>query len=189
MGTNVYALKKNLYNEELYSSYAEAAKNKDENLLKDINKQLLEAEAENEVHIGKRSGGWKFLFNHNKWQYYDYSRESIDNFLKSCYKIVNEYGEEMTPEEFWKEYVDDMSKGFNGEQYCNYELERAKAKEKGELEDKYNLFMTVYQAMNYYEESKKDDWHEEQYCTYNGKNQKIPYKKLNYRFSKSTEFF
>ena len=188
MGTNVYALRKNLYTDELYSMYNEAIKNRNDAKLDQINEELIKAKEENEIHIGKRSGGWKFLFDHNNWQYFDYTRESIDKFLKSCHKIVNEYGEEMTPEEFWKEYVDDMSDGMNGELYCKLELEKAYAKEEGKIEDKFDFYMTVSQARQHYEDGLKHNWYEAQICTYNGMNEEIPYDKLNYRFSYSTDF-
>lgn len=192
MGTNVYALKKNLYTNGLYQSYEKAIKKAikecNDVKLEQITIELLKETEENKIHIGKRSCGWKFLFNHNNWKYYDFSRESINNFLKSCYKIINEYDEEISLEVFWKEYVDDFKCGMNGEQYCNYELENAKAKEKGELKDKFNLYMSVNQAIKYYEDSKKHNWYEAQICTFGNKEQKIPYEKLDYRFSYSTEF-
>lgn len=64
-------------------------------------------------HIGKQSGGWQFLFAPNKsirvGCYDDYpnpwnnSLESLQKVLSdSNYQIRNEYGEILTPEEFWE---------------------------------------------------------------------------------------
>jgi hypothetical protein len=52
------------------------------------------------VHIGKRSGGWKFLWNFNKNMYYK-DKEELFQFLRSG-RIVNEYSEELDVEEFIK---------------------------------------------------------------------------------------
>ena len=50
------------------------------------------------VHLGKRSGGWKFLWNWNEEEYYKTKAELFE-FIRSG-KIVNEYGEQLDPEEF-----------------------------------------------------------------------------------------
>ena len=50
------------------------------------------------VHLGKRSGGWKFLWNWNKQKYYK-SKEELLDFVRSG-RIVDEYGEEISAEEF-----------------------------------------------------------------------------------------
>ena len=36
-----------------------------------------------DIHIGKRSGGWKFHWDHNYFQYYKPSKESLIEWLKS----------------------------------------------------------------------------------------------------------
>jgi len=53
------------------------------------------------VHIGKRSVGWAFLFDHNNWEFY----KDWDSFLTWCetVQIENEYGQEFTTEEFLEE--------------------------------------------------------------------------------------
>ena len=80
------------------------------------------------VHIGKRSGGWKFLWNPNwyeednghydtdtkEWipnptikKFYDLNRASILEFLKrDDVRLFDEYGEEYDPEEFMNEMQD-----------------------------------------------------------------------------------
>lgn len=50
------------------------------------------------VHLGKRSGGWKFCWNFHNNKYYS-SREELIQFVLSG-RVVDEYGEEMDPQEF-----------------------------------------------------------------------------------------
>lgn len=50
------------------------------------------------IHLGKRSGGWKFCWNFHNNQYYK-DKESLLNFIRSG-RVVDEYGEEMDVEEF-----------------------------------------------------------------------------------------
>jgi len=51
------------------------------------------------IHIGKSSGGWKFLFNHNNWEYYK-NIEELKNFI-SKNTLVDEYEREVSPTQFW----------------------------------------------------------------------------------------
>lgn len=62
------------------------------------------------VHLGKSSAGWQFSFQYNGGQYYK-SVEEMREWLKDK-TIVNEYGEEMTQEDFWL-LVESKSKGLN----------------------------------------------------------------------------
>lgn len=85
-----------------------------------------------EIHLGKRSCGWKFLWNpnwykmykgHTEWvdnenggktghwiedgydifKYYDLTKESIKNFIdREDVEIYDEYNEKQDKEEFWK---------------------------------------------------------------------------------------
>ena len=50
------------------------------------------------IHLGKRSGGWKFCWNFHDGKYYTNKIELLD-FIRSG-RIVNEYGEEQEIEEF-----------------------------------------------------------------------------------------
>jgi hypothetical protein len=50
------------------------------------------------IHLGKRSMGWKFCWNFHKDKYYN-DKESLLEFIRSG-RIVNEYGEEINVEEF-----------------------------------------------------------------------------------------
>lgn len=50
------------------------------------------------IHLGKRSSGWKFLWNWNDSKYYK-NKEELFAFIRSG-RVVNEYGEVMDQEEF-----------------------------------------------------------------------------------------
>ena len=50
------------------------------------------------IHLGKRSSGWKFCWNFHKDKYYD-DKESLLEFIRSG-RVVDEYGDEMNIEEF-----------------------------------------------------------------------------------------
>ena len=50
------------------------------------------------IHLGKRSGGWKFLWNFHKNKFYS-NKEELFNFIRSG-RVVDEYGDEMEVEEF-----------------------------------------------------------------------------------------
>ena len=52
------------------------------------------------VHLGKRSGGWKFCWNFNDNVHYS-NKEELLKFIRSG-RIVDEYGMEIDPEEFLK---------------------------------------------------------------------------------------
>ena len=84
-----------------------------DNVLSDIKSEILETgkvswelqdrldKLQNKrVHLGKRSSGWQFLWNHNNGEYYDLTFESIKEFLNKPGLIINEYGEEFTVEQF-----------------------------------------------------------------------------------------
>lgn len=83
-------------------------------------------EMNNEIHIGKRSCGWQFLFNHQNGAHFDpRSQDSLINWLKnSQYEIVDEYGDAYTFEEFWKmvtEWNANPRNIFNSETYTEWE--------------------------------------------------------------------
>ena len=50
------------------------------------------------IHLGKRSGGWKFCWNFHNNKYYS-NKEELLSFIRSG-RVVDEYGEEMNVEEF-----------------------------------------------------------------------------------------
>lgn len=55
-----------------------------------------------EIHIGKSSRGWQFLWDHNDCKYYQPTMASIEKFVtEQCGGIViDEYGDKFTWEEF-----------------------------------------------------------------------------------------
>lgn len=50
------------------------------------------------IHLGKRSSGWKFCWNFNDNKYYD-SKETLLEFIRSG-RVVDEYGTEEPVDEF-----------------------------------------------------------------------------------------
>jgi len=50
------------------------------------------------IHLGKRSSGWKFCWNFHDNKYYS-NKEELLSFIRSG-RVINEYSEELTPEEF-----------------------------------------------------------------------------------------
>lgn len=52
----------------------------------------------NSVHLGKRSSGWKFCWNFHDNKYYN-SKKELAQFVLGG-RVVNEYGEEIDPQEF-----------------------------------------------------------------------------------------
>ena len=50
------------------------------------------------IHLGKRSAGWKFCWNFNENKYYS-NKEELLSFIRSG-RIMDEYGEELNVEEF-----------------------------------------------------------------------------------------
>jgi hypothetical protein len=56
------------------------------------------------IHLGKRSMGWKFLWNFHDKKYYK-DKEELFSFIRSG-RIIDEYGEEIDQEEFIKMSVD-----------------------------------------------------------------------------------
>lgn len=90
MGTNYYAIPK-------LSDQKKAELHK---AIDDNDVQALRREAPEEIHIGKSSFGWVFLFNHHDWEHFEQSCESVHNWLKEQF-IYNEYGEKLSFDEFW----------------------------------------------------------------------------------------
>ena len=97
MGTNFYC--KRIPTQEQLNSIADLV----------VNKKIDEAidklhEVDKEIHICKRSYGWQIGFDHNNGEYYQPTRKSLEEFLSQPdIKIIDEYKNEYTYEEFWKE--------------------------------------------------------------------------------------
>ncbi|MEW1951054.1 hypothetical protein AB0280_17605 [Pseudarthrobacter sp902506025] len=54
---------------------------------------------EEEIHLGKSSGGWQFLFAYNDGDYYKDVHE-LKDWLKDK-TIIDEYGREVRHDDFW----------------------------------------------------------------------------------------
>ena len=68
------------------------------------------------IHLGKRSMGWKFLWNFHKNEYYS-NKEELFQFIKRG-RVVDEYGEEMDGDEFIKMALEwGQPDGLDGEKY------------------------------------------------------------------------
>ena len=69
------------------------------------------------IHIGKRSCGWKFLWNANDFKYFKPTKDSFERFLKSGL-IFDEYGQEFSYEEFIENEVGkSLDQGYDYESY------------------------------------------------------------------------
>lgn len=110
MGTNVY-MKRIPTESELNEIKARIDNRRFDDAIEFIN------QVRKEVHIGKRSGGWQFLFAPNP-DYYEENWDSINNFLhEPGWELINEYGDHLTPAEFKEEYVNDFADGYDSESY------------------------------------------------------------------------
>jgi len=70
-----------------------------------------------EVHIGKSSAGWQFMFNHNNWKYFKSTRDHLELFLKIC-NIKDEYDRAISYDDFW-EMVEMKKDAKADHQYCS----------------------------------------------------------------------
>ena len=77
----------------------------DEDKFHDVEEQFRELYVDTEIHLGKRSAGWKFLFNPNYEKYYPLTKEGLLNFLKQDNIII--YNEYFTCNNGKYEYSDD----------------------------------------------------------------------------------
>lgn len=92
MGTNFYIRKK----------IEEADKKAIQELLDKDDMEGVKNYAEehpNEIHIGKRSYGWKFLWDAHEFRYFEPTKESLHEFLRA-HDIYDEYGRKYTFEQF-----------------------------------------------------------------------------------------
>ena len=97
MGTNFYC--KRIPTQEQLNSIAKLV----------VSKQIDEAidklnEVNKRIHICKRSCGWQIGFDHNNGEYYQPTRKSLEEFLSQPDIVIfDEYNNEYTYDEFWKE--------------------------------------------------------------------------------------
>lgn len=117
MGTNYYW--RPLITEEEREALLEKTKNvKTLQEIKGFIYNDILKEREAEVHIGKSSCGWQFLFYLGIRKYtcgQSLKREDIDKWLRSGI-IVDEYGDEISADKFWQ-LVDTKKDGIDYNQY------------------------------------------------------------------------
>lgn len=83
---------------------------------------------DSDIHLGKRSAGWQFLWDHNDGKFYDLSLKDIHRFVKEeCGNVVyDEYGDVYSWEDFIKEEIGyclyQGEKYWNGESYNSWVL-------------------------------------------------------------------
>ena len=74
-----------------------------------------------EIHLGKRSAGWKFLFNPNYEKYYPLTREGLMNFLKREDVVI--YSEYFNGDDHVYGYTNDPDEPYNKNEYLNFGAE------------------------------------------------------------------
>ena len=117
MGTNFYA--RIIPKEEDKQKLIDAINNNQYDVIENLTSELYGRRDDysgigNEIHLGKRSGGWKFLWNPNVIKVWDseacdyaynyvypLTKEGITNFvMREDVIITDEYGEQQDPKEF-----------------------------------------------------------------------------------------
>ena len=97
MGTNFYC--KRIPTQDQLNSIADLV----------VNEKIDEAidklhEVNKKIHICKRYCGWQIGFDHNNGEYYQPTRKSLEEFLSQPGMVIfDEYNNEYTYDEFWKE--------------------------------------------------------------------------------------
>lgn len=77
-----------------------------------------------EIHIGKYSRGWKFLFVPNP-QFYQEKKDSVLDFIHSeGWILMDEYGGTIDPDKFWEEYVVTHENGFTATTYQEWQIQQ-----------------------------------------------------------------
>lgn len=74
------------------------------------------------IHIGKKSYGWKFLFQIHP-HYYGPTKKSIMDFLNLTksgqWELKDEYGDDVPLDTFWNDYVDVSKDGYDSLSYTD----------------------------------------------------------------------
>lgn len=131
MGTNFYLRKRitDDFKQVLTTNICKIIKNVTTNSIDNVSDTVKEFIDDNckKIHICKRSAGWQICFDHNNGMYWTPSRKSLEEWTSNPeYGIYDEYGEELTYDEFW-EMVDAWNKHPNNtwtsESYEQYERE------------------------------------------------------------------
>jgi hypothetical protein len=127
MGTNIYArINPPKAEREKFVLKVKAIVDSDELFMFSKLNDLLQEYKEEypEVHLGRRSYGWQFLWASNP-KYYDNTIASINKFLqREDVVLYNEYGEYLTPEQVWEDYGN--TKGHTHDSYLQKHPEERK---------------------------------------------------------------
>lgn len=107
MGTNYYGFRKPTKGELIEIAQSVLAGNLEQARIEIKN-------VTEDIHIGKSSGGWKFLFNKNEreWSSFEEYKTWINQF-----EIRSEYGEDISYEDFWQK-VENKQKDKSSIPYC-----------------------------------------------------------------------
>ena len=124
MGTNFYLRKKLSKNERKNAHYYldkyfdTGDKDEFESYLEEVAK---------EIHIGKRSCGWQFLWQHQP-DHYEASLDSFKKFVeKGEYEIYDEYGQKFSLSDFLDDEIKDfIHSGYTHETYLKDHPEETK---------------------------------------------------------------
>lgn len=74
----------------------------------DLEEELDNIKYHHNIHLGKRSCGWQFLWDFHKGRFYGSSLQSIREFLENGGgEIRDEYGRKFTVEQFFTEEIND----------------------------------------------------------------------------------
>jgi hypothetical protein len=134
MGTNFYA--RIIPKEEDKQKLIDAINNNQYDIIEDLASELYGRRDDysgigNEIHLGRRSGGWKFLWNPNVIKVWDseacdyaynyvypLTKEGITNFvMREDVIITDEYGETQDPKEFLEMAFNWCIDGLDGKEY------------------------------------------------------------------------
>lgn len=134
MGTNFYA--RIIPSEKDKQELIDAINNDNPDLVEELTQELYGARNEYtgigaRIHLGKRSGGWKFLWNPNVIKVWDsdaceyahnyvypLTREGIMKFvMRPDVEIYDEYGEKWDNWEFFNEALNWCKDGLDGKEY------------------------------------------------------------------------
>lgn len=117
MGTNFYCRKINQHKrkelldkfDQLHKDLVASIEHPSMDYKSILNNFLWENDSrEDEIHLGKRSAGWQFLWDYHDGRYFEPTLKSIRKFLSQPDMVIyNEYGRTLTVEQFLEDEVKD----------------------------------------------------------------------------------
>lgn len=80
--------------------------------------EIYKIENKNNIHLGKRSYGWQFLWDYHKGEFYQPNLKSIKDFLSNGIgEIYDEYGQAFGVDEFFNDEIKDFL--YLDDKHCN----------------------------------------------------------------------